>query len=329
MLNVNGHENPVRRNLYSAIHHLRRRSEPRVLWIDALCIHQANVKEKNHQVSMMGNIYRGTKEVIVWLGEADGEKSKTQVENGSQSGASQGAADLRSFEWGSVKDVDIMKVFFADEATFDQWPLVGAFVIVLLLASDIHFDDFPFFHKGLEGPYPPGAVFNPSLWPSDLWRKSTDALVSLLTRPYWDRVWIVQEVVLAPSAKIYHGQHIIPLHMLLIAQYHLSKHYHGCCSQWGINAHGSRWTAWTSILTDMHSLEYITHLKTVVAGKASGKPGYDLRVYDVVSGGLDKRKARTPVTTFMDYLDSSPIGWTIQSYPTTHQPLLRYTLEQP
>jgi hypothetical protein len=89
----------------------------------------------------------------------------------------------------SGKDVDIMKAFFADEKTFDQWPLVGVFVIVLLLAtvaSDIHFDDFPFFHKGLQVPDLFGAVFEfrSSFWPSDIWRKSTDTLVSLLTRPY-------------------------------------------------------------------------------------------------------------------------------------------------
>ncbi|KAF1927272.1 uncharacterized protein M421DRAFT_421663 [Didymella exigua CBS 183.55] len=38
------------------------------LWIDALCIDQSNVVEKNHQVSQMGEIYRNAVRVIVWLG---------------------------------------------------------------------------------------------------------------------------------------------------------------------------------------------------------------------------------------------------------------------
>jgi hypothetical protein len=37
-------------------------------WIDALCIDQQNVTERNHQVRVMGKIYRTAKEVFVWLG---------------------------------------------------------------------------------------------------------------------------------------------------------------------------------------------------------------------------------------------------------------------
>lgn len=41
----------VRPNLYLALEHLRLQSDIRVLWIDALCIDQADEKERNHQVS--------------------------------------------------------------------------------------------------------------------------------------------------------------------------------------------------------------------------------------------------------------------------------------
>jgi len=39
------------------------------LWIDALCIDQANVGERNHQVQQMGRIFSCAEEVISWFGE--------------------------------------------------------------------------------------------------------------------------------------------------------------------------------------------------------------------------------------------------------------------
>jgi hypothetical protein len=40
------------------------------LWIDALCIDQANTHERQHQVQQMGQIYAKAKEVVVWLGKS-------------------------------------------------------------------------------------------------------------------------------------------------------------------------------------------------------------------------------------------------------------------
>jgi hypothetical protein len=41
------------------------------IWIDALCIDQQNVAERNHQVRFMGMIYKMAQEVFVWLGCVD------------------------------------------------------------------------------------------------------------------------------------------------------------------------------------------------------------------------------------------------------------------
>ncbi|KAI4671740.1 uncharacterized protein J4E78_000236 [Alternaria triticimaculans] len=41
----------------------------RTLWIDAICINQADDEEKGKQVTMMGNIYACAKSVLVWTGE--------------------------------------------------------------------------------------------------------------------------------------------------------------------------------------------------------------------------------------------------------------------
>jgi hypothetical protein len=61
----------VSRNLDVALRHLRRQLEPRVLWVDAICINQASNDEKNHQIRQMRGIYSNASNVLVWLGESD------------------------------------------------------------------------------------------------------------------------------------------------------------------------------------------------------------------------------------------------------------------
>jgi hypothetical protein len=40
------------------------------VWVDALCINQINVQERNNQVAIMGKIFHHATKVLVWLGEA-------------------------------------------------------------------------------------------------------------------------------------------------------------------------------------------------------------------------------------------------------------------
>ncbi|KAM7210242.1 Heterokaryon incompatibility protein (HET) domain containing protein, partial [Rhypophila decipiens] len=60
-------------NLYSALRRLRPKpgTTRLPLWVDAVCINQRSVKEKNHQVPMMARIYRQCKDVIAWQGEPE------------------------------------------------------------------------------------------------------------------------------------------------------------------------------------------------------------------------------------------------------------------
>ena len=59
----------VTQNLYGAILRLRNERNTRTLWIDAVCINQNDVAEKNSQVAIMAEIYRMASGVVVWLGE--------------------------------------------------------------------------------------------------------------------------------------------------------------------------------------------------------------------------------------------------------------------
>jgi hypothetical protein len=67
---ANGKQFTVRDNLFVLLCHLRRKSDQEWFWIDAICIDQNYIQERNHQVGLMANIYRGADAVIIWLGEA-------------------------------------------------------------------------------------------------------------------------------------------------------------------------------------------------------------------------------------------------------------------
>ncbi|KAI1102831.1 HET-domain-containing protein [Jackrogersella minutella] len=60
-----------RRNLVIALKHLRYTDRLRIMWVDALCINQADDVEKGSQVAMMGDIFRPAPRVVTWLGPAE------------------------------------------------------------------------------------------------------------------------------------------------------------------------------------------------------------------------------------------------------------------
>ncbi len=69
---LNGKSLKLRPNLWNFLHVARQRYAGINLWIDALCIDQNDEREKNHQVSIMGKIYREATTVFIWLGRRPG-----------------------------------------------------------------------------------------------------------------------------------------------------------------------------------------------------------------------------------------------------------------
>lgn len=55
-------------NLEEALHDLRYKDRPRVLWADAVCINQSDPAEKASQVPLMRSIYSQARRTIIWLG---------------------------------------------------------------------------------------------------------------------------------------------------------------------------------------------------------------------------------------------------------------------
>ncbi|KAK3946527.1 heterokaryon incompatibility [Pseudoneurospora amorphoporcata] len=57
-------------NCYSALRRLRNHISPRTVWIDAICINQDDIPERNSQVAMMSLIYHQSRRLVIDVGDA-------------------------------------------------------------------------------------------------------------------------------------------------------------------------------------------------------------------------------------------------------------------
>ncbi|KAI0188522.1 heterokaryon incompatibility protein-domain-containing protein, partial [Xylaria flabelliformis] len=112
-------------------------TRPTLFWIDAVCIDQSNVHERNHQVGLMKQIYAGAAEVYAWLGQ-------------------------------KAENSDVAMHFIATHASK------------------------PLRRRG------PG--YGP-IWS----RQQGSALHALCERPYWRRMWIIQELLHAKDITVWCG----------------------------------------------------------------------------------------------------------------------------
>ncbi|KAI1413745.1 HET-domain-containing protein [Hypoxylon sp. FL1857] len=139
------------KNLVIALRHLRYVDKPRLVWVDALCIHQADDAEKGPQVAMMGEIFRLAHRVVAWLGPEENDSNH--------------AMELTDY-LGAEVDVDFATGSLSPaEGCTD--PSLGDQKI------DLPFDERYFF-----------------------------SIHHLISRHWFDRLWIRQEIYLANSEAI-------------------------------------------------------------------------------------------------------------------------------
>lgn len=70
-INCNGCAFPISSNCKEALTSLRSFDEDICIWVDAICVNQEDVAEKDGQIPMMGEIYAWARVVWVWLGPED------------------------------------------------------------------------------------------------------------------------------------------------------------------------------------------------------------------------------------------------------------------
>lgn len=185
----------ITENLFSALTHLRHNDTTRILWVDAVCINQRDNAEKSDQVARMGPIYRAATTVLVWLGPA-GQMSDVAFQfinavfdqlRRSEPGTLQKFIDHDEYAQKGV-DFAAIRTRFEREATTAESTLGAA--------------DTPNTNK-------PG--YEDIL---TMTNKSDDefvyALSWIMRRPWWTRVWIIQELCLAPEVVLCCGNSSVP-----------------------------------------------------------------------------------------------------------------------
>ncbi|TFB01524.1 hypothetical protein CCMA1212_006209 [Trichoderma ghanense] len=120
---INGTSFPVTANLYAFLQQYQEPGQTADLWIDAICINQADLIEKNHQIAQMNMIYTVASKLVIWLGESSSDSTL-------------------AMEWIN---------YLGRGSPYDEIPNI----------------------------------------PNNAWQ----AMQSFLERPWWRRIWIVQELV--------------------------------------------------------------------------------------------------------------------------------------
>jgi Heterokaryon incompatibility protein (HET) len=149
---------------------------PRLLWIDSLCINQDDDTEKAEQVQLMGTIYGYADLVYVWLGRSVMDKN------------------YKPHMWGSSRYATLSKDR-ADKSYFEETRLAFS----LLKEPEILRSAFFIVEAGAYNEY---AGNNQTALNSHKWR----AFLSLLCHPWFQRIWVVQEVALAQKVRVIYGR---------------------------------------------------------------------------------------------------------------------------
>ena len=79
-IEVNGHVFLVRPNLHQFLQQMMQERCTSWIYIDAICINQEDLTEREQQVSLMSRIYRQAEEVVAWIPEPDGRGAWMRAE---------------------------------------------------------------------------------------------------------------------------------------------------------------------------------------------------------------------------------------------------------
>ena len=114
----------IQKNLASFLRHIRLRHDSTgFIWVDALCINQHNVGERNAQVLRMSDMQRMARCVIVWLGpERDDSRTAMQfIKHPLKHGISPSPTSANDFTWWSTSHLEILESDIRTRTTVSSW----------------------------------------------------------------------------------------------------------------------------------------------------------------------------------------------------------------
>jgi hypothetical protein len=167
---LNGSIISITVNLFEALTHLRNACD--ALWVDALCINQRDNEEKSWQVEQMRLVYQHASKAIIWLGPA-ADDSDVAMDAVNIIGKEAVACNIQS-----LKRSEMLKIW--TDLMASETPIVKEPVHQLL--------------------------YNISARPSGAYTFPLPAMTALLSRPWWKRIWVRQELAVASKAVFVCGQ---------------------------------------------------------------------------------------------------------------------------
>ena len=173
----------VNQNLYDAMMALRPLEASLIIWIDFLCINQEDNIEKSWQVEMMGDIFKQATHVYAWLGAAD-HNSDVALRYLDKVGEKAEACWIENAE-GAHLEV-WLRLAASKNLNYDSGPPVVFSETPQGLAMVARRDLEDLFHS-ISG-----------------WRRRNnlfplEEMVKFFARPWWGRIWVLQEVALSDN----------------------------------------------------------------------------------------------------------------------------------
>lgn len=183
---LNGQTFEVTANLYLALCQLRHNGVRQQLWIDAICINQADATEKTTQVQMMADIYSHTEEVLIWLGPEPTFDGPMRVKD--LPGADSLFLDIRSNGQSKYRQIrGDESIAFKEALKTDDKPSFASIAILFQhMAAGKHLSDMKYFKMWTSS--------TGYLTPAWDWFMVMKALRDFNRLPWFSRTWTVQEV---------------------------------------------------------------------------------------------------------------------------------------
>lgn len=206
----------IRSNLFDLLKRLSRQHTS-LLWVDAICINQTTIHERNHQVGLMGQIYSKAERVVIWLGTdpsvADSieELQSVDLEGELTVGRS---ASLLPLNIGEVLHEPSTRVILDSSSRSSRGR-----IRINVEPPRIK----PRVGRARNRPLSPNQIESHA-------RSIQNRVWAFCSHPYWSRAWIIQEFVLARDIEIWACSSNVELSKLASKVYLMRGNY----KRWGL-----------------------------------------------------------------------------------------------
>ena len=213
----------ITRNLFEALRRIRAHHQDTILlWVDAICIDQNSTCERNHQVGLMGSIYSSAKQVLVWMGELNAAMSTDG--NAIEGRCYRFQGDRRDFaecaeDYDTAFDIDREQTSSILSVRAQAIPSMSLHLAWMfrILADQRHLIEIPPF------------CLDESASSKAYFKLFFEGIEFLVDNAWFERLWVVQEVVLAKDVRVLFGCVSIPWSVLVAGMHNFWKHTPARC----------------------------------------------------------------------------------------------------